>query len=200
MLQPGTFYGHYFLFLIHPLALLAAISIAALLRNGSTASECRLRLAWATVFLAMTVIGPACRVVTVGNAALKDMEERKSIMHPTPVAGCIQRIRTDESTLAVWGWAPHYYVQTGMRQAARDAHTFNEITEGRYQLYYTERFVHDLAAKKQVIFVDATNSVDSKYFNNERYRHENYPAVAELVRSRFNFVAEYGGSRIYISN
>ena len=56
-----------------------------------------------------------------------------------------------------------------------------------------------LAARTDVIFVDATKSIDSKYFNEEQCRHENYSAVAELVRSKFKFIAEYGGSRIYIS-
>jgi len=199
VLQPGTFNGHYFLFLIHPMVLASGMSIVLLAKNGTTAVDGSRQPVWAAVFLAAMVIGPAGRVVTVGNAALKNMGQRKDIMESSPVAGAIMQIRTEASSLAVWGWAPHYYVQTGMKQAARDAHTLYEITEGRYQSYYTERFVNDLAAKKQVIFVDATKSVDSKYFNDERFRHENYPTVAEMVRSRFRFIAEYRGSRIYIS-
>lgn len=200
VLQPGTFYGHYFLFLLHPLVLVSGMSIVFLAGTHATAGRGLVNPAWAGLFMAAMVIGPACRVLTLGNAALNNLESRKELMQPGPVAHTIQEIRTNQSSLAVWGWAPHFYVQTQMRQAARDAHTFHEITEGPLQPYYTDRFVKDLAAKPHVIFVDVANSVDSKYFKEERFRHENFPAVAELIRSKFRFVADYYGSRIYISN
>jgi len=199
VLQSGMFHGHYFLLLLHPLIMATGTGITVLASMKSPMAEPRLRPVWGALFLITMVLGPASRVITNGNAGLVGLNVRKEIMHASPVASLIQQIRTEESSLAVWGWAPHYFVQTRLKQAVPDAHTLYEITEGPYQAYYTNRFVNDIAAKKSVIFVDATKSIDSKYFNDERYRHENYPAVAELVRTRFRFVAEYDGSRIYVS-
>lgn len=113
----------------------------------------------------------------------------------------IARYARPGSRMAIWGWAPHYYVQTRTIMATRDAQTGQQIASGPHQKYFRERFMFDLRAHAPVVFVDAVAPEPGGYrYNNRAYQgHENFPELAEFVRDYYLLKEEVGGVRIFVS-
>ncbi|HET7535739.1 MAG TPA: hypothetical protein VFJ90_04745, partial [Candidatus Didemnitutus sp.] len=100
-------------------------------------------------------------------------------------------------TIAIWGWANYVYVETGLRQATRDAHSERSIKPGPLQVYFRERFLVDLMVTRPAIFLDAIGPC-SLFFRAPELKHErNYPGLGEFIRTQYQLVDEIDGARIY---
>jgi hypothetical protein len=195
--QTGNFYTHYFLFLLHPLVMCSSL----LLDESTCCAGATSRLLKSRCVLAYVDLGivlPAFFGAWLGNSALDTIDHAPLRPWRSGVADVVDRYRGGDSVLVVWGWAPHYYVQTRLPQGTRYGHTQYQIVSGPHRKYHMDVFVKDVVSHKHVIFVDATDS-SNKYYKEDRYRHERFDDVNDLVSKRFRFVECADGCRVYVS-
>lgn len=117
---------------------------------------------------------------------------------PDPVATEILRYTQPGDRLAVWGWAPRYYVQTGLPQATREAHTYNELTESGLQAYYYHRYLTDLQRRRPAVFVDDVGPGAFGFVPREHFAHERFPELRAIIARDYRPVAELDHARIYV--
>jgi hypothetical protein len=93
-----------------------------------------------------------------------------------------------------------YYVESGLRQATRDANTSGSIFFSPFHDYAREIYLGDLRKSAPPVFVDAVGP-GNFYLNDRRLAHDAiFPELAAYIRENYTRVAEIGGSRIYVRN
>lgn len=118
--------------------------------------------------------------------------------HPRSELGLRLRARVHpDETIAVWGWTNSIYIETGLRQAARDAHVERLLVARPLQGYFRERFLRDILVDRPETFVDSIGPC-SLYLQDPRFAHDrDFPGLAALVRDRYALVETIDGARIY---
>ncbi|HET7536454.1 MAG TPA: hypothetical protein VFJ90_08375, partial [Candidatus Didemnitutus sp.] len=109
----------------------------------------------------------------------------------------LQRDAKPGERLAMWGWQPNLYVETGMAQGTRDAHTAFLIATGSLRDYYRARYLADFRHNQPGWFVDAVGPGRFCYQDRTLSGYETFPALAAIVQSDYTFVADVEGYRIY---
>jgi hypothetical protein len=128
--------------------------------------------------------------LTYRKAFLKD--------YISPIARTILNYASPGETMAIWGWIPGLYVDTGLIQAARDGVTYWQIYPSPEQPYYLKRFADDILSHQPGIFVDAVAPGAFGFNNREKEGHENFPEVASIVKEHYKLADEVNGTRIYV--
>lgn len=106
--------------------------------------------------------------------------------------------------VAIWGWKPKLYIETGLPQATREAVTLYEIVPGPYQCFFRERYLADLRKSSPPVFVDTTGGqspfisiLADRKFSAHDY---NFPELADFIHLSYTEVASLYGTRIYVRN
>jgi hypothetical protein len=201
VITPDTSFSHYLLFLLCPLAFLAAVVLAVLLEAvcAPARSGRLLRLGVVTVVLASAVAVVSVRAHTHGNLFLGDAPAGGP---RDPVVELIRQYADPGERLAVWGWMDRYYVQTGLRQATAHCNSFLAIVGGKKpppEDYFYRRYLREFAEAKPPVFVDAVGLAMFFHENRVEEGHENYPELQALVAARYELVGEFYQTRVYVS-
>ncbi len=99
--------------------------------------------------------------------------------------------------LAVWGWTNHLYVETGLRQATRDAQVGPLLEPGVLQTQFRARYLADLTRSRPALFIDTIGPASLNLRAPELRHDQNFPALGELIRADYDLVEEAEGARIY---
>ena len=110
----------------------------------------------------------------------------------------IKRYAPPHTRVSIWGWMPHYYVQTQTIMATRDAHTKPQLTPGPYQQYFRERYLGDLRLNPPNVFVDAVAPGAFGYNQRAADGFETFPALAAFIGENYRLAEEVGGVRIFV--
>ena len=95
---------------------------------------------------------------------------------------------------------PLYYVETGLRQGTREAHSERQLSAGPQQAYYLQRYYTDIVREKPAFFLDAVGLGNFGYAERDKYGHENFPPLKTIIRNNYRLVADILGVRIFIRN
>ncbi len=191
-LWPGRMYGHYLLWTVLPIGLLAAALLAGWL---SAPERSRTPLIWTVlVFLAATVVPQAYhraakRPTYIGELAASHVD--------SAVVRELKRLAPPGSTANVWGWSAQFYVRAGLVPSTRDAHTYNAIAWSPTVDYYRARHLADLRRAPPRLFIDAVGP-GNFVFQDRSLAHEMLPELREFVAQHYRFVSEIDGTRIYL--
>lgn len=99
--------------------------------------------------------------------------------------------------LAIWGRTDNIYVETGLRQATRDAHFGGLVEPGPLRQYFRDRYFVDLIRANAEVFLDSVGPTNPHYVD-RRFAHDrDYPELAAVIRARYALVGEFEGARIY---
>lgn len=60
--------------------------------------------------------------------------------------------------MAIWGWAPVYFVQSGLRCATRDVIGFYVLNPQAHYDHYRKTYLQDIQQAKPRFFVDAVGT------------------------------------------
>jgi len=101
--------------------------------------------------------------------------------------------------LAIWGRRCALYVQTGLYQATRQAHSEAQILAGPWQRYFLQCYYEDFRAANPPVFVDAVGPGNFQ-FQDRAWAHEAFPPLRAWVQSHYSLVADIGGTRVYARN
>lgn len=197
VLSPRRDFPHYFLFLAVPLTLWFGGAAAALLREPLSSIGRRWRLAVLAVIGAAIPLGARAvqrPPVMIGLLAHDWRNPRSDI------ARAILRYARPGDTLAIWGWSPTLYVETGLPQAVRDGHVQRQIEVSPQQGYFLARYLRDLERNTPPIFVDVVGPGCFPLEDRARYGHQAYPALNRYIERHYTHVQDIRYARIYLRN
>jgi hypothetical protein len=156
----------------------------------------------ATVALLLTLVG-LTPVITRAFQPPPEMYGQFAYhwTHPrTSAAVFIRELAGLKGSLAVWGWASNLYVESGLPQATRDAHTIWAIQPNDQRDEHRDVFLEDMRRHEPAVFVDAVGTGAFALENRATQGHEIFPGLADYVRSEYTFVTDLGNARIYARN
>jgi hypothetical protein len=194
--RPSTFFLHRLVFLVYPMACVAA----GLVSRAMPVFRSQLQGGRKLPVPVLALLG-AIMSYYLFNAALYVAFCAVTIpemFHPQPdsndrIAAVIEKLKTSRpvASMAIWGWASGVYVVSGIPPATRDAVTTYAIEKWPTQAYFGHRFVSDLRNKTPDLFVDAMAPGTftwwkelSAYESNSElksYIDENYVLVDQLA-------------------
>jgi hypothetical protein len=88
--------------------------------------------------------------------------------------------------MAIWGWMPRYYIETGLYPGTRDASAAYSITSWPYQHYFRSRFLRDLKENRPVLFMDAVAQGMYTWQWSMNDRHENFPELTKFIDENYS--------------
>jgi len=122
----------------------------------------------------------------------------------SPVSLRILAYASEDESMAIWGYVPEIYVETGIIQATRDTICPWQIFPNPQQQYHVRRFADDLLKSGAGLFIDATDYTFRRYgpFYGAGYRQdlEDFPDVANILKKYYTLVDNVGGFKIYVKH
>jgi hypothetical protein len=203
ILAPRHGFPHYLLFSILPLSYTVATVIAFTRQTGMwTGKEAWLSAAVAGLFLVpalgFSMTHPSPFLGETRKLHLRTDASFVAFQDTTPQVSAIHRYAPPGTRVSIWGWMPHYYVQTQTVMATRDAHTKPQQMPGPYQEYFQQRYLTDLRAQPPTVFVDAVAPNAFGYNNRATEGIESFPALAAFINENYFLKEEVLGVRIYL--
>lgn len=193
--KPHRAYQHYLLFSIVPVSFCVA-NVLGLLREGGRWNK------WKTP---ASIFYVASFVIAIGWATIPDASSKvKMALASDPArmseaAAAIARYANRGDWIAVWGWAPDYYVQTGTIMATREPQTERQIQPSPYRDYFRHRYISDLRKHPPRVFVDAIAPGAFGYDNPAAHGMESFPELASFVQDGYVLKEKVSGVRIFVA-
>jgi hypothetical protein len=195
-IAPGREYYHYLALLFIPVGFFGGSFLGLVLRRWDGAGAW-VRAGIAASFVAVCV-GP--QVAWRARTPLQYQglySKGRGVMRVSEVAREVLRHAGRDDSLAIWGWTPRLWVETGLRQGTRDGSTIRQMDESPLQRTYQDRFIHDMRLNRPAVFV---NAVGEDNFLKDRYAsgYERYPALRDYIAGEYRLVREVETMRVYV--
>jgi hypothetical protein len=192
----GNYSHHYQVLIIIPAIFLSGTFVGIIYQIQKEIRVASLRFL-PIIFIAIAVVFPSSYTLLKGSAAINYLKANGNAPMKSKVARKISEYAQPNERMAIWGWMNNYYVETGLLQGTREAHSERQIENSFQQNYYLKRYVSDIIKNKPLIFLDAVGS-KSFYYNNVTQRHENYSIIKAIIDKYYSIVAERDEIRIYV--
>jgi hypothetical protein len=198
ILRSGFVFPHYLLFFILPVSLFAGCALGYLLREATpqengirSASE--VRTAFALCFLGSTVFFQWWNYPALSE--LRHVGFLRSFRQAAvlnPIETYIVKNSSPNDRLAVWGWAPQYYITTGLTPATRDIVGYFDLFEWEHAKHYRRVYLEDVQNTAPRFFVDSVTEqfIPSGWPSADKARVESIPELAQYIRSNYRLVQE----------
>lgn len=208
VVAPRRAYPHYLLFSVLPLS----YAVATVLQLTRETMPSENRRAIVRAILALLFIGPALGAAMAHPCPylgeLRDLLLSSNGPHssylpfqnPSQQIQAISKYAPPRTRVSIWGWMPHYYVQTQTISATRDTCTNPQLRPGPYQEYFRERYLAELRSNPPPVFVDAVAPASFGYNQRATDGFESFPALAAFIGEHYQLAEEVGGVRIFTLN
>jgi hypothetical protein len=191
IVKTSFFYPHYFLIAIIPASFTLVILV----------SICRDAFQHTSVYKPVMVISTILCLIILSidwiNRVAANAVAAKSELKKTAAAQAICKYVKEDERMAIWGWNAALYVQTGLTPGTRYADCYPQLKESPLQEYYINTYLEDLKKNKPLIFADAITPFAYE-FNNDEYKHRNFPLISNYVKANYRKVEEVDGIEIFI--
>jgi hypothetical protein len=117
----------------------------------------------------------------------------------SPLADIIRTSAPPGARLAIWGWIPGLFVQSGLPQGTRDGNSAAAIMASAQRDYYRQRFLADLRRNRPAFFVDAVGPGAPFFTDRAQLGHESFPELANYVRETYRLVLDARYARLYVA-
>jgi len=195
VLLPGRESPHYLHLLIVPVSLLVGLILArASAEIENQADQTRRSMSLFAVFIGLTLVPQIVQRSSTPDFVGKFAQNRST--RSSAASFILERAKPTD-TLAMWGWEPNLYVETGLPQGTREAHSALEIATTPLQAFYLSRYVGDLNRRQPAWFVDAVGPGGFMYFDRALYGHEMHARLKQSIADDYEFVGEFENKRIY---
>ncbi len=205
-MAPGRAFIHYLQLSIFPAGLFGGLIAGALLEDipgKGFVAGLSLRGVQIVVMIAFLVCG------LVPQIAWRAREPQPFLGQFTETHGALVRSEASQEilrhanageTLGIWGWAPRFWVETGLIRATRDGNNARQINPPRYRQYFRARFIRDLVKSQPPVFIDAIGPGNFMFEDRAEYGHETFPELGEYIEKNYYLARDVEGSRIYLRN
>ena len=100
--------------------------------------------------------------------------------------------------VAIWGYNPNYYGETGLKQSTRLSISSAQFNENNLKEFFRNTYLEDLKKNRPGVFVDATSVTQFPALNDPvRFRHELVTGVCQFVSQNYELKDVVDGVRIY---
>jgi hypothetical protein len=206
----GKAFLHYLLLLVPALAVFQGLAFFAskqlLGTNPEAASGWPHPARWFLAASMLAVMLPVLQPVRYVRDVAADYPAKDSLQ----IAAITLPVRAATrpgDTMAIWGWMPSYYIETGLAPATRDVIGHYVITDGPYREFFQKRYLADLKQSRPAVFIDAISDGAYIWWSWKRAdAHEGFPELAAYVDANYTLwwsvqLAERGVPvRIYLLN
>ena len=194
VVTPGRAFLHYVLLALVPLL----VSFGSALGTWSEIIKPRGKVWLGMVALMVGGVAPfafgtARPVPEIFGSFSSHWREPRSML-----ANLIRTYASPGERLAIWGWLPSLYVQTGLPQGTRDGNTYWAILPSPQQEYFRQRFFDDLVRNQPALFVDAVGEGSFLFSNRTLNGHEDFRALADYVQRHYQLVTDASYARLYV--
>jgi hypothetical protein len=200
VIAPGRAYHHYLYFLIGPCALWLAAVVAGVLELAAAD-----RIPWfgsRIVPWIWTAWALGCVAPTTVNQITARPAELGKYSETDAAAAHLRALLAPyvvpNDTMSVWGWAPEYYPQSGLRPATHEAHTFRQLSPGRMQAYSRARYLTDLQQNRPAVFIDDTGPGAFGFADAVAYGFETFPELRRLVTQEYQLIGRHRQARVFV--
>ena len=194
VLRPSREVAHYLHILVIPLTLLCGLVLAGAVTESPQTRWARL---WPFLAFALLTLLPQVHFQTIaGNGYLGHLAANLAQPHSAAVDYINQRQKPGD-TLAMWGWEPRLFVETGMVQGTREAASPYQLSAWPLQSFYIDRYRRDLLTRRPAWFVDAVGPGAFVYEDRAASGHETIAPIREVVARDYELVADLNSKRIY---
>ncbi len=197
VIAPRRAHQHYLLYLVFPLTVWAGATVAQLWKDAPDLTSARRMLACAMIVVLQVIAG--CRIVDgvpfIYGRLLSDWRQPY-----TETSILIREHARAGDTLALWGWQPWIFVETGLPHGTRDSHTKSQIESSLQADYFRRRFLDDLERNRPVFFVDAVGHGGRAFAYHDRGRqgYEAFPELRDYVHKHYGSMHEIGSLRLFM--
>ena len=200
-LAPRREYPHYLHLMLPPLALLSGAALAITLEP---AAKDQARRKSDYVLLAFFLLsGTAPQIALQASHRPDPFAPLFSSSAPSEehrrLSDLVSKLGRRGEALGLWGWRSSLYVETGLHQATRQAHTESQFKAGPLQPYFLRRYLADLQASHPPVFVDTAGPGNFR-FDDRRLGHQQFPPLRDWVRTSYTLVGDIDGVRVYARN
>lgn len=194
MYAPRRPFAHYLLFSVVPLSwclahMLGLASKTNLWRSHGSA----IVLGYIAVFF----LPPVCISMSSAPPAFVTEIAMNATWRGGIQARTIARYARRGASVAIWGAAAEYYVQTGTIMATRYGQ-MSKIPPGPHQKYYEDRILQDLEASKPAVFVDAVHPGAFRFHDRKTEGYESFPELAAYVQAHYLLKEDLHGVRVFV--
>ena len=167
----------------------------------------RLPAAFTTLFAVCMLLVPQTGVLSTvrGARATLALHAAQDDLPARQIAREIRSISPDARRMAVWGWMPSFYVETGIPPATRHAVCIFVIEPSPAREHLRASFLSDIRREKPDVIVDAVADGCFRWNWDSSKRLQSFPELAQYVRQNYVLAAErsFGTQdpvRLYVSN
>lgn len=200
--QPQRLHIHYALFLILPSGFVLGTVLGELQnaarRELPAASICR--FASRSILIAFFAVS----LLQIGVSLTSDNpylvnRQRYLEQYLSPVARAILEYASPGDTIAIWGWSPELFVETGTLHATCESIPFWQFHPNPQQPYFIKRYVDELRGSNPTLFVDTQvpGSQNRSFGGTRGQSFTELPEIAEFVQRHFTVVRRIHGITIY---
>ena len=186
---PGSGFPHYIILTFPPIILASGVALSELEAGLHRLSARARRLASLIIFTVM--FGGPFVSLDVGETTR--MVEEQRVLHDEssdPVAAEIAKHARPGEFVAIWGWEPRYWVQTGTIPATRDGN--GHLLAFQVDSRVRARYLQDFLSEPPVVFVDAVTKgagMFDAFLGSKGLNHEDFPALAKVIQERYDLMS-----------
>ncbi|HWA34066.1 MAG TPA: hypothetical protein VG737_08055, partial [Cyclobacteriaceae bacterium] len=205
VVMPGRNFGHYLLLFVFPAVIaMACIGWACVqaIRDGEPGDHSHL-MPYLKGLLAFVFIAAPCYYFITLFSYHPDFTERAKARYDEYIparnkAIILNRYFTPGRKMAVWGWGTELWSSTDYLMGTRDGTCFFQLTPGKNQDFYLQRYIGDLERNKTEVFIDAVAPGFAFYEDRSVWGFEQYPLVRNYILRNYELEAEVDEARIYL--
>lgn len=201
VLRPGRESAHYLHLLVIPLTTLAGLILGNALANSAPTSTSGRQSQWPVLAaFALLGLGPQILNHTVTHHRFVGHARHHWAAPASDAARYLLAHAAPGDTLAMWGWAPHLLVETGLPHGTREAQSGNQIMQWPLTPFYVNRYLNDLERRQPAWFVDAVGPGAFIFADRVQHAHESVPELQRLIARDYELQTEIDHMRIYRRN
>jgi hypothetical protein len=203
-MKPGIFFTHYLLFLIFPAGFLIGVLVGEFFKIYKYSGVNLPKLKLSPILVVIVVIMIISSTLQLFLHVRREnpyigMSYHYLLHYTSPVSQTILRYASQNESMAIWGWEPRIYIETGIIPATRNVALGG--VSGPQQQFYVRQFADDLLKSRAGLFIDATAGfakIWEKVTGIPPQSPEDLPDVAIILKKYYTLVDDVQGFKIYV--